>query len=103
MGPERSHCPHCPQFAILVKGAINSCATIPKEIKNRVDSCRELPNSDGREAHSMAWFMYTFYDTLPRLSVFTQVSTAAAPAAQDAGPPAEPPAMCFLPCRSSAC
>lgn len=60
------------QFAILVKGNINSCATIPMEIKHRVDSCRELPNADGREAHSMAWFLYTFYETLPRLMVFAQ-------------------------------
>lgn len=60
------------QFAILVKGSNKSCATIPPEVKMRTDLCRELPNSDGREAHSMAYFLYTFYDTLPRLMVFAQ-------------------------------
>lgn len=41
-------------------------------------TCKEVPNVSGREAHTIAEFVYEYYDRLPRITFFAQARPASA-------------------------
>lgn len=73
----RRHTSPIPQLAIFVKGNVSSCYDIPADVLPKVIMCEHLPNADGREAHTMAYFVLRYYDNLPRISVFLQARASA--------------------------
>ena len=61
------------RFVLYSKGGLRSCYTdIPEALAPAVVGCHETHNAGGREAHSMAEFITSNYDLLPRLTYFTQ-------------------------------
>jgi len=61
------------RVALLVKGSERKCdADVPVWLIPHVVLCQELPNEEGRDSHSVAWFLYTYYHSLPRLIFFAQ-------------------------------
>lgn len=53
--------------------AHRTCDMLPAELRPWVAACRELPNANGRDLHTIAQFFVEFYDRLPRMVVFLQV------------------------------
>ena len=50
----------------------NRCSAVPALAKQHLALCREVPNANGREAHTIAMFVAEFYHSLPRIVVFSQ-------------------------------
>jgi hypothetical protein len=60
------------RLAIYIKGDKRRCTDVPAALRDSVALCRVTHNSGGREAHTIALFAHTFYDDLPRLTIFAQ-------------------------------
>ena len=50
----------------------HTCAEVPAAVRTHVALCLELPNANGREAHTMAKFVGDHYNALPRFTYFAQ-------------------------------
>jgi hypothetical protein len=61
------------RFALLVRGDLKRCdRDVPDWLQPLVSLCEHLPNDDGRDSHSIAWFLLSYYHQLPRLLYFAQ-------------------------------
>ena len=66
---------HHMSLVVYVKqdaNASRSCAKLPPLAKKHTALCTELPNANGREAHTMAKFVKDHYHALPPVTFFAQ-------------------------------
>ena len=58
-------------LVFVAKTPGSMCDALSAELLKMTWVCAEMPNSQGREVPSMAWFMHEYYDDLPELIVFS--------------------------------
>lgn len=61
------------KVALYVKGWRKSCATdIPTFLQPHVLFCTHVENAEGRDTHTIAFFLHKHYNLLPRVTFFVQ-------------------------------
>ena len=58
-------------LVFVAKTPESKCDALRAEVLKMTWVCAEMPNSQGREVPSMAWFMHEYYGDLPELIVFS--------------------------------
>jgi hypothetical protein len=60
------------RFVLFSKGLKSCDADIPASVAPFVAACHAMHNAGGRDAHTLASFIVSYYDNLPRLTFFVQ-------------------------------
>lgn len=58
-------------LVFVAKTPESKCDALSADVLKMTWICAEMPNSQGREVPSMAWFMHEYYGNLPELMVFS--------------------------------
>ena len=58
-------------LVFVAKTPESKCDALSAEVLKMTWVCAGMPNAQGREVPSMAWFMHEYYDDLPELIVFS--------------------------------
>jgi hypothetical protein len=67
------------RFVLLVKGSVRNCKRdVPEWLAPHVVQCVQLPNEEGRDSHSIAWFLFESENCTPLSMDFVSFATSLA-------------------------